>query len=289
MALHADEGLGEAHRDVTVALRGLSGLLEVGQGPLVVFLDQMDPRNPGKQLGVALSRLEGLLEKLQGLLAMPLLDELVGEGQELLGGLVLPALAGVQLGQPAPDLQIGRIQLGELPQHVAGVAEAVSVDALLVRHPEAGLGLGCKALPAVEVAEVEVGLQERRIVAVDLLPDRDRLEVEAVLGVEVRDLGVLLVGGLDVLELAVEVADPVDGGPVAGVFGDQLAQESDGLVEAPGALLLVGVLLELDWVDLCHAARPETSREQPALGALERAAVDAGRAPATERVTVIPR
>src|SRR6185295_4436540 len=89
-----------------------------------------------------------------------------------------------------------------------------------------------------------------------------------VFGVEVGDLRVLLDRLARLVQARVEVADLLDRFPVARVVVDDLLEERDRLVELAGFLELVGVLLDLDRVDLRHvrlAQAPRFSRTATAV------------------------
>ena len=184
---------------------------------------------------------------------MALLVQLLGDRDVLVDRLARAALAGVQVGELAADLEIAGIDLRHLLEDVAGLARLAPLDVLVDDDLVVALGLGHEALLRVEVGQAQVGLRRGGVELVDLAPDGDRLQEEAVLGVEVGDLGVLLARLPDLVHLGVQVADLVDGVPVARVVFDDLAVEDDGLVQPAPLLQLVRVLLDLDGVDLGHS------------------------------------
>ena len=179
--------------------------------------------------------------------------QLLRDGDVLVDGLARAALAGVEVGELAADLEIAGVDLGHLLEDVPGLARLAPLDVLVDDDLVVALGLHHEALLGVEVGQAEVRLGGRGVELVDLAPDRDGLQEEAVPGVEVRDLRVLLARLPDLVHLGVEVADLVDGVPVAGVVLHDLAVEDDGLVEPAPLLELVRVLLDLDGVDLGHS------------------------------------
>ena len=272
--LRAEEGLGEAQRDLAVGRVRPPRFLEVLDRAREVLLHEVDARRGGEQLGPAGPGAKRLLDELRGLGEVALLHELVGDRHVLAGRLLLVALPGVELGEADPDLHVRGVHLGHLAQDVARLADLVALDVLVDDEPEGLLRLGHEPLAGVQVPEGHVALDHRGLVAEHLLPDRDRLQVEAVVREVPRDLHVLLVGRLQVVQLRVEVADSVDRVPVPRVLLDDLLEELDRLVEAGGALVGVRLLPRLDLVDLGHSSSA-ASREEPWLGAAERPAVDA--------------
>jgi hypothetical protein len=218
-----------------------------------VLLGDVDLRELEAQLGAGLIDLEALLEDLHRLGQVALLVELVGDGGVDPDRLGLLAHPHVQLGQATLELQVGGVDVHHLAEDVGRFPGLPLLQVLVQDDLELALGLHQEALLAVQVGELQVRVQRGGVQAIDLLPDRDRLEQEAVPGVEVRDLRVLLAGLPRAVQLGVEVTDLVDGVPVARIRLQELPVEIDGLVEATGLLLLVGVLLQLDRVDLGHA------------------------------------
>ena len=248
----AEARLGEAERDLPVARRGAARLVEEPDRLVVVLLDDVDAGRRGEQARAARHAAQRLLEQLQRLREEALLDELVGDRAVLARRLLRAALARVQLGEPDAHLHVRGVDVRHAAEDLACVAQLVALHVLVVDEPVRLLCLRGQPLPRVEVPEAHVAVEHRRVVAEDLLPQGDRLQVEPVVGQEARDLHVLLVRGLHVVELGVQVADAVDGVPVPGVLLDDLLQRVDRLVEAAGLLGRVGVLLQLDLVDLGH-------------------------------------
>jgi hypothetical protein len=251
-AAGAEAGLGEAKRGLAVVGRGAARLLQVGHRLREVLLDEVDARGGGEQPRAAGDRLPRLVEHGQGLGEEALLHELVGDRAVLASRLLAVALARVEIGETDADLQVGGIDVRHPLQDLARLAHLVALLVLLEDERVGLLRLRRKLLAGVEVAEADVALEHRRVVAQHLLPQGDRLEVEAVVGEEPGDLDVLLVRGLGVVELRVKVADPVDRVPVPRVVLDDLLQGVDRPVEAAGLLRRIGVLLQLDLVDLGH-------------------------------------
>jgi len=75
----------------------------------------MHPADFGREARVGGADLAALVEDLECLREMTLLDQLVGDGDVLLRRLLPAALAGVQLGEPDPDLQVGGVDLRQPP------------------------------------------------------------------------------------------------------------------------------------------------------------------------------
>ena len=251
-AARTETRLREPQRDVAVGRCRAARLIEEAHRLREVLLDDVHPRGRGEEARAARHAAQGLVEQLQGLGEQALLDELVGDRAVLAGRLVGGALARVELGEPDPHLHVRWVDVGHAAQDLAGLAQLVALHVLVVDEAERLLRLGGQPLARVEVPEAHVPVEKGRVVAQHLLPQGDRLEVEAVVGEEAGDLDVLLVGRLRVVELRVEVADAVDRVPVPRVVLDDQLQRVDRLVEAAGLLRCVGVLLQLDLVDLGH-------------------------------------
>ena len=253
-APRAEVGLGEPQRDLAVGGGGAARLLEQLDRARVVLLHDVDVGRHREQLGEARPRAQRLVDELQRLGRLALLQQLVRDRDVLAGGLLLVALARVEVGEQALDLEVRRIQLGQPAQHLLRLAHAVLLDVLVVDLAQRLACLRHQALARVEIAELAVALEHRRVVAQDLLPDGDRLQEEAVVGVEAGDLDVLVVRFLELVELRVEVADAVDVLPVARVVLHDQLQHLDRAGEVPLLLRRVGVLLQLDRAVLlrCH-------------------------------------
>ena len=194
--LRAEAGLREPQRHLAVGGVGPPRLLQALDGPRVVLLDEAHAGVGDEQARAAGPGAEGLLDELQRLGEVALLDELLGDGHVLARGLLRVALPGVELGEADADLHVRRVHLGQPPQDLPRLALLAPLDVLVDDDVEGLLGLGHEALLGVEVPQGHVALEHRRVVLEDLLPDRDRLQVEAVVGVVAGDLDVLLVGGL---------------------------------------------------------------------------------------------
>ncbi len=258
----AEVCLAEARQKLGVPGGGANRLLEVAGRLVVVLLEQVDTSQLVAQPGARGVQLEPLLEDLERFREVPLLVELLGDGNVLLHGLGLVPVAGVEVGQLAADLQITGIDIDDLLEDVGGVPPPAPLQVLVDDDLVLSLGLHHEALLGVELGQVEVGVEGGGVELVDLLPDRDGLEQEAVFGVEVGDLGVLLGRVAGPPELGEKVADLVGGVPVAWVVVDDLSIELDRLLEAAGLLLFVGLLLGLDRVELAHV-RPRTHPRSP--------------------------
>ena len=231
--LRAEAGLREPERHLAVGGGGPPRLLEVLDRAGEVLLDEVDAGRGREQARAARPRAQGLVDELQRLGQVALLDQLLGDRHVLVRGLLQVAVARVELRQADADLHVRGVDLGHASQDVARLADPVALDVLVEHEAEGLLGLRHEALPGVEVAQGHVPLEQRRVVAEDLLPDRDRLQVEAVVGEVARDLDVLLVGGLEVVELGVQVPDAVDDVPVRFGFSWTIClRQLDRLVEA---------------------------------------------------------
>jgi hypothetical protein len=262
-----DVGLAQARQQRHIVRRLLDRLLQVVGGPIVVLLNHVDPGQLLPQAGAPGVDLEPLLQHLQGFGQMALLAELQGNRDVLLDRLGAAALPGVDVGQLAPDLEVARVQLRHLLQDLGGVLGLAPLQVLVDHDLVLALGLHHEALLGIELGQLQIGIEDGRVELVDLLPHGDGTDQESVLRVEVGDLGVLLGSLAGAVDLGVEVPDLVDGVPVAGVLLDDLAIESDRLIEAARLLEAFGVLLQFDRVDsLGHSTlEPSPMLEQPPL------------------------
>jgi hypothetical protein len=186
------------------------------------------------------------------------LDEIVhaAAGAQRLGGLG-------ELDHRLADHLLLRVELGELDAR--GDVLGVELDQL-ADGGERLLGLALAVVKrgdqlvllhrvreqpelAVDLGQLDVHLDEARIELEDLLVDRDRLQVEALVAVELRHLevrvGGLLLGAL----LGVEVAELEPDADVLGVFLDDLQVFLDRLVELPLLDELLRYLHDLVLVD----------------------------------------
>ena len=264
--LGAEVGLSQAGHDLRVVGGALDRLLQVARRLVVVLLDEVDLAELEAQPAALGVDLEALLQDLERLRQVSLLRELFRDGDVLLHRLARVALARVEVGQLAADLEVARVDVRHLLEDIAGLAHLAALDVLVDDVLVLALGLHHEALLAVELGQVQVGIERGRIELVDLLPDGDGLEVEAVLGVEVRHLGVLLGRLAELVELGVEVADLVDDVPVARVVLDELLVETDGLLDLARLLELVRFLLDFDGIDLGHPSPRSSPSERPAPG-----------------------
>jgi hypothetical protein len=253
-APRAEVGLGELQRDLAVRGSGPARLLQQLDRARVVLLHDVDVGRHREQPREARPRAQRLVDELQRLGRLALLQQLVRDRDVLARRLLLVALARVEVREHALHLEVRRVELGEATQHLLRLAHAALLGVLGINLAERLARLGHQSLARVEVAELAAALDHRRVVAQHLLPDGDRLQVEAVVREVARDLDVLVVRLLELVELGVEVADAVDGVPVALVVLDDLLQQLDRLGEVPLLLRRVGVLLQLDRAVLlrCH-------------------------------------
>ena len=117
------------------------------------------------------------------------------------------------------------------------------------QHLVLGARLVDQPLLVVELGQLLVDLQPRRVELDDLLVDRDRLDEETLRRVLLGDLGEEVDGLVDALDAGVEVADPVQRVDVVRVVRQQLAVLADRRLDlAAGDVLLGGLhdLLALD-------------------------------------------
>ena len=101
--------------------------------------------------------------------------------------LVVLAGGAVEVGETDLDPEVGRIDRRHLLVHGDRVRNPVVLLVVIREHLVLAARVLDETLLVVEVGEAIVDLQPRRIDLVDLLVDRDRLEEEAVLRVEVGD------------------------------------------------------------------------------------------------------
>ena len=116
----------------------------------------------------------------------------------------------------------------------------------------------------VEIGQLDIHVDERGVDLEDLFVDRDRLQEEALLGIELRNLAVGLGGSRVVTDAGFEVSDLEEGADVLGVFLDAALEFLDRLVDLPllqellrvsAYLVLVGGHAELGYVPLRTIAR----------------------------------
>ena len=251
-ALGPEIGLAQPGHGLGVVRGPVGGVLEALDGLLVVLLDDVDPGQLAAQPHALGVDPQALLQDLEGLGQVALPVQLVRDRDVLLDRLLRVAVAGVEVGELAPHLEVGRIDVRHLLEGVARLADLPALDVLVDHDLVLALGLDHEALLRVEIGQVDVGVEGARVELVDLLPDRDRLQEEAVPRVELRDLRVLAARFLVLVQPDVEVPDLLDRVPVPGVVVDELPVEQDGLVDAPRPLFLLGVLFDLDGIDLGH-------------------------------------
>jgi hypothetical protein len=101
------------------------------------------------------------------------------------------AVARVEVGQAAADLQVGGIDVRHLAQDVARLAGLAALHVLVDDQLVLALRLHHEALLRVQLREVQVRVERGSVELVDLLPHGDGLQQEAVARVEVRHLRVL--------------------------------------------------------------------------------------------------
>ena len=120
--LRAEAGLREPERHVAVGGGGPPRLLEVLDRAGEVLLDEVDAGRGREQTRAARPRAQGLLDELERLGQVALLDQLLGDGHVLVGGLLQVAVARVELRQADADLHVRGVDLGHATQDVARVA-----------------------------------------------------------------------------------------------------------------------------------------------------------------------
>jgi len=196
--------------------------------------------------------LQALLEHLDRFRRMALEVQFFGDRDVLAHRFRRRAFLRVDVGEAGPRLEIRGIDLDHLPQGFRRFLQPVPLELIFRDDLILALRLHDEALFRVEVRELGVGLDHGGVELVDLLPDRDRLEVESVARVEVGDLGVLVARLAHLPDLREEVADLVDRVPVARIVLEQLTIERDRLIELPCLLGLLGLLAGLNRIDLCQ-------------------------------------
>jgi hypothetical protein len=127
----------------------------------------------------------------------------------------------VQVGELDVDVDRVRVELRDLlvdQQRVPGIAvlEVVVGEDLVL-----ALRLHCEALLRVQVGELRVDVELRRIELVDLLVDRDRFVEEAVLPVVVGDLAEDLHRFVVAVDADPEISDAIEGVDVVGIVFEE--------------------------------------------------------------------
>ena len=266
--LASEVGFAEPREHLPLGIASLGRLLEVDDGLVPALLDEMDPTDLHAQNFTRRSDLQTLLENLESLGHVALLVQLLGDSDVFLDGSRRIAIAQIEVGEAAADLEVRGIDVADALRGLAGLAGAPPLDVLVDDGLVLVLGLDGEVLLRVEVGELQLGLEIGGIELGDLLPDGDGLDDEAVALEEVPDLRIA-VGGVAVLSLAgVEVTELLPGVVGLGItrtLVDDLAEERDRLVDATGALFLGRVLLQLLNVDLGRhfPSRTPGSRRSP--------------------------
>ncbi len=173
--------------------------------------DQIAPPADRRRLGLGVFlclRIRGVIGHRARQRAAPGLD-VSRELPELLLRLFLAGRRPEQLDEHEPDLLAARELIGEfldrlecgieLPQRVHPLEELDQVP----------LGLDDDILPGVELRQLEVGLGAPRIDPQDLAAQGDRVVEEALVGVQVHGALVGAHGRGGIVDLEVEVADPI--------------------------------------------------------------------------------
>ena len=109
----------------------LHRLLEVVHGLVVVLLDEVDARQLQAQARALGVDLEALLEDLQRLREVPLLVQLLRDRDVLLDRLARVALARVEVGELAADLEVAGVDVRHLLEDVARLAHLAALDVLV--------------------------------------------------------------------------------------------------------------------------------------------------------------
>ncbi len=185
----------------------------------------------------------------------PVGAEILGRLGELGDRLLHHLLLRVELGELDARRDVVGVELDELAdrrQRLAGLALAVVKrrHELVLLH-----GVGEEAELPIDLGELDVHLDEPRIELQDLLVDRDRFQVKALIAVELGDAEI----GLGRLRLApllgVEVPELQPDADVLRVLFDDLCVLLDRLVELPLLDELLGGLHGLVLVD-GHGSSP---------------------------------
>ena len=186
-------------------------MLDDGDGVAVVLRLDEGGDERLDEIDVLRVDLQRLLEDLNGLVEHAALQQHAADAVVLFQRLAGLADLRMQIGELDVNVDRLRVELGDLAidhQRVSGIAvlEVVVGENLVL-----ALRLHRQTLLRVEVGELAVDLELRRVELVDLLVDGDGFEEEAVARVVVGDLA----EGLDGLVVAVdahpEVADAIQG------------------------------------------------------------------------------
>ena len=194
--------------------------------------------------------LQAFFENLDGFGGMAFEIQFVGDRDVFAHRFRRRTLFRIDIGEARPGFEIGGIDLDHPPQGFRGFLEARSLQLVFGDDLILPLRLHDQTLLGVEVGQLRVRFDHGRVEFVDLLPDRDGLQVEAVLRVELGDFRVLVAGLAHLSDLREQVADLVDRVPVARIVLEKQAEKGNRLFEFPRLFGLFGLLAGLNRVDL---------------------------------------
>ena len=161
--------------------------LEHGHRGRRILLREQRAHEVALRLDVVGRKLERLLKDLRGLVVRAALQEHRPDQAVLHHGLVLLVGGAVEVRQPDLDPQVGGIDLRHLLVDGDRVGDPVVLLVVVGEDLVLAPGVLDQALLVVEVGEPVVHLEPGGVDLVDLLVDRDRLEEEPVLRIEVGD------------------------------------------------------------------------------------------------------
>ena len=223
--------------------------LEHGHGGIGVLLGKQ--RTDEVLLGVDVvgRELERLLEDLRGLVVGAALQEHVADEAVLHDGLLLLVGGTEKVRQPHLDAQVGGVDRRHLLVDRDRVLEAVVLLVVVGEDLVLAASVLGEPLLVVQLGELVVDLELGRIDLVDLLVDRDRLQEEAVLPVEVgdpREVGDRLPGPV---HPDIQVPDLIQGRDVFGVLLEDAQVLFQRLIDLASGQELLGGLEDLFAVD----------------------------------------
>ena len=235
---HLQLGLGKQGQ----ALGGAGSRLENRHGGVGVLLREQRANQVLLRFHVVGRQLERLLKDLRGLVVGAALQQHRSDQAVLHHGLVLLIRRAVEVRQPDLDSQVAGIDRGHLLVDRDRVLQLVVLLIVIGEDLVLAPGILDEPLLVVQLGELVVDLELGRVDLVDLLVDRDRLQEEAVLRIEVgdaREIGDRFAGPV---HPDVEVPDLVQRGDVLGVVLQHAQVLLERLIElAPGEKLLGGL------------------------------------------------
>ncbi len=242
---HLELGLGKERE----AVRRPGSGLQDGHGRIGVVLGEKRADEVLLRLDVVGRELQGLLKDLGGFVVRPPLEEHVADQAVLHDGLVLLVGGAVQVGQADLNLYVRRIDRRHLLVHADGIRHPVVLLVVVGEDLVLAPGVLDQPLLVVEVGQLVVDLELGGVDLVDLLEDRDRLQEEAVLGVEVGDPGEIGDRVPRPVHPDVEVPHLVQGRDVLGVVLQDAEVFLQRLIELTLGQQLLGGLKDLFAVD----------------------------------------